>query len=253
MTALAVAAIFLAADAPQQTIELRVYRNTDLKKQEVVIDFVADALVPALNRHNVGPVGVFKPMEEEKDGKKQTAADLYVLISYDSMESYLATRDALAADDEYAAAARDFFSAVPKNPNYQRCDTSLMRAFAGMPTVEVPALTKGNQDRLFELRTYESHTEEKARLKVDMFNSGEIDVMKEVGLAPVFYGEVLAGSEAPCLKYMMSGPNLDEHKAHFKGFLDHPTWAKLKVMPKYAQTVSKIRKTFLVAARGSQI
>lgn len=246
MTALALAAALLAADAPQQTLELRVYRNSDPAKQAAVIDYVADALVPALNRHGVSPVGVFKPMDE-KD------ADLYVLIPYESLAASVATRDALAADEAYQQAAKSFLAAVPKQPNYTRCETSLMRAFAGMPTVEVPALTEGNQDRLFELRTYESHTEEKARLKVDMFNSGEIEVMKDVGLAPVFYGEVLAGGDTPCLKYMMSGPNEEEHKAHFKGFLDHPTWAKLKVMPKYAQTVSKISKTMLVAARGSQI
>lgn len=246
MTALALAAALLAADASQQTLELRVYKNTDAAKQVAVNDFVADVLIPALGRQGVGPIGVFKPMEE-KD------ADLYVLIPYASTEAVAASRDALASDEEYQKAARPFFDAPPKNPNYTRCETSLMRAFAGMPTVEVPALKEGDQERLFELRTYESHTEEKARLKVDMFNSGEIEVMKDVGLSPVFYGEVLAGPEVPCLKYMMCGPDMDEHTAHFKGFLDHPTWAKLKVMPKYAQTVSKITKTFLTPARGSQI
>lgn len=246
MNALAIAAMLLSADAAQQTLELRVYKNTDPAKQAIVADFVADTLVPALNRNGVSPVGVFKPMDE-KD------ADLYVLIPYESMQASLAVRDALAADEAYQTAARPFLDAPPKTPNYVRCDTSLMRAFSGMPTVETPALTADNQDRIFELRTYESHNEEKARLKVDMFNAGEIDVMKDVGLSPVFYGEVLAGADAPCLRYMMCGPNMDEHTAHFQGFLDHPTWAKLKVMPKYAQTVSKITKTFLLPAKGSQI
>lgn len=246
MTGLLMAAAMLSADAAQQTFEFRIYRNTDPDKQAAVIDYCADALVPALERHGVGPVGVFKPMDPAD-------ADVYVLIPFDSFDQSVSTRDALAEDEVYQAAAADFFAAPPKQPNYARCETSLMRAFAGMPTIEVPELSKAGKDRLFELRTYESHTEEKARLKVDMFNAGEIDVMKEVGLSPVFYGEVLAGGDTPCLRYMMCGPNMDDHKQNFQGFLDHPTWAKLKVMPKYKATVSKISKTFLVSARGSQI
>lgn len=245
MNTLAIAALLLSAESAQQTIELRVYTNSDPAKQTAVLDYVADALVPALKRHDVGPIGVFQPMESEK------SANVYVLIPYHSMDAVAATRDALGADDQYQSDAASFFAAKPKQPNYVRCDTTLMRAFAGMPTVEVPALAEGDQDRIIELRTYESHTSEKARLKVDMFNAGEIDVMKEVGLAPLFYGEVIAGGDAPSLKYMMSGPNLEEHKAHFNGFLKHPTWAKLKVMPKYSGTVSKITKTFLLPARGS--
>ena len=247
MTALALAAAFLSADDPRQFFELRVYRNDAADKQHAVLDYVADGLVPALNRAGVETVGVFEPIAEMNEG--QSAHDVFVLIPYETLDRVTEVRDALAADETLQAC--DFFKATPRDPNYARMDTSLMRAFAGMPTLEVPR--PPDEPRVFELRTYESHTQERAAKKVDMFNAGEIDVMKEVGLAPVFYGETLFAGDTPNLRYMMSGPDAETHAENFQGFLDHPTWDKLKKDPQYRQTVSKITKTFLRRARGSQI
>ena len=55
-----------------------------------------------------------------------------------------------------------------------------MKHFAAPPADKKP--------KIFELRTYMSPSEGKGLNKVQMFNSGEIPLMKEVGLAPVFYG-----------------------------------------------------------------
>ena len=77
--------------------------------------------------------------------------------------------------------------------------------------------------------------------------------MREVGLGPIFYGQVLIGSNLPHLTYMVSGENQDEHKKHWGAFGGHPTWAKLKNDPQYADTVSKIVNRFLVPTSYSQI
>ena len=236
------------ADDARQFFELRVYRNDDTAAGDRVAAFARDDLIPALNRAGVTPVGVFRPVAELNEG--QSAADVYVLIPYKTLADVTRVRDALARDEAYGAA--EFLSA--EGPaKYARIDTSLMRAFAGMPTMQVPPQTAGGEDRVFELRTYESKTEERAAKKVDMFNAGEIDVMNEVGLAPVFYGETLIASDAPNLRYMMSGPDVKTHAANFQKFLDHPTWDRLKKDPQYAGTVSRITKTFLKPADGSQI
>ncbi len=86
-----------------------------------------------------------------------------------------------------------------------------------------------------------------------MFNSGEIEVMHEVGLAPVFYGQVLVGKDLPHLTYMLSAEDRDAHKKHFDAFGQHPTWNRLKNDPQYADTVSKVSNWFLAPAAYSQI
>ena len=107
--------------------------------------------------------------------------------------------------------------------------------------------------RMFEIRTYESYSELKAIKKVEMFNSGEIEAMREVGLGPIFYGQTLLGPGLPRLTYMVSAENQEAHSKHWGGFGKHPTWNKLKNDPQYADTVSKIVNRFLVPTAYSQI
>jgi hypothetical protein len=106
---------------------------------------------------------------------------------------------------------------------------------------------------MFEIRTYESYSEVKAFKKVEMFNSGEIDTMREVGLGPVFYGQVLVGANLPHLTYMLSAENQEEHKKHWDAFGKHPVWNKLKNDPQYADTVSRITNYLVVPTAFSQI
>ena len=128
-----------------------------------------------------------------------------------------------------------------------------MQAFAGMPRLELPAYCREKKPRIFEVRTYESHSELKALKKVVMFNEGEIDLMREVGLGPIFYGQVLVGTGLPHLTYMVSAENQDAHKKHWDAFRVHPTWEKLKNDLQYADTVSRIENRFLVPTPYSQI
>ena len=86
-----------------------------------------------------------------------------------------------------------------------------------------------------------------------MFNSGEIEVMHEVGLGPIFFGQALIGPGLPHLTYMLSAEDQDAHKKHWGDFGKHPVWNKLKNDPEYADTVSKIRNWFLVPTPCSQI
>jgi hypothetical protein len=108
-------------------------------------------------------------------------------------------------------------------------------------------------ERMFELRIYESHDDLKARLKVAMFNDGEIDVMRDVKMAPVFYGETLIGQDVPNLIYMLSASDMESHEAHWKAFIGHPEWDRMKKLPKYKDTVSNITKVYLVPTDYSQI
>jgi hypothetical protein len=108
---------------------------------------------------------------------------------------------------------------------------------------------------MFELRIYPSHSEVKALKKIEMFNSGEMDVMRETGLAPVFYGQALIGSGLPQLTYMLSAEDQAAHDKHWAAFGKHPVWKKMQNDPQYADTVIKdgIKNHFLLPTSYSQI
>jgi hypothetical protein len=178
---------------------------------------------------------------------------LYMLIPFKTLAAFSELNAKLAADKTYAEAAHEYFAIPKDDPPYARIESKFMKAFAGMPVIEQPEYSVNKQPRLFELRTYESHTADKARLKVAMFNDGEIDIMRDVKLAPLFYGETLIGSDVPNLTYMLTAPDMKSHDEHWVGFRTHPDWLKMKELDKYKDTVSKINRWFLAPTDYSQL
>jgi hypothetical protein len=240
-------AVGAEAGTRQEFYELRVYRTADADKKQRMGAYLERALVPALGRMGLDRIGVFTNIDQPDDHS------LYVLIPYPTLDRLAALNPTLLADGEYQAAAREHFAVPKDDPVFSRIQSRLYKAFAGMPVIEMPEQTAQARARMFELRIYESHTEEKAALKVDMFNSGEIQVMRDTGLGPVFYGEALVGEDLPHLAYMLSAADRDAHKAHWQAFGEHPEWNRMKALPKYEDTVSKITNTFLEPTGYSQI
>lgn len=237
-----------AAPSGREYLELRAYRLRPDAPRALLDSYLERALVPALNRHGVRAVGVFTE-PEAKDGPAA-----WVLIPHASLDSFARVTAAVAADAALLAAAGDYFSAPTKeNPAFDRIDTWLLLAFAGLPQLAVPALAREGKSRVFELRVYESYTEVRARKKVEMFNAGEIGVMQEVGLSPVFYGEALVGRDLPHLAYLLCSADRETHRVNWTAFTQHPTWLALKADPQYADTVSKVTSRFLVPLACSQI
>jgi hypothetical protein len=176
-----------------------------------------------------------------------------VLRTFPSLGVFAQATARMSADPEYQKAGAEYLNSPKSNPAFERIDSWLMLAFAGLPKIELPAYCQEKKARMFELRTYESFSELKAIKKVEMFNAGEIDTMREVGLGPIFYGQAIIGSNLPHLTYMVSAENQDAHKKHWGAFGAHPTWDKLKNDPQYADTVSKVYNRFLVPTAYSQI
>ncbi len=205
--------------------------------------YLRDALLPALGRQGVGPVGVFTSLDDPKD------LSFTVLIAYRSLEVFAGVNPALKRDSAYLAAAKPYFDRSSKETAFTRIRSRFMKAFDGMPKIAVPK----SGPRVFELRTYESHHEEAAWRKIAMFNEGEIGIMRDVELGPVFYGETLVSDDVPNLTYMTHATDMDAHKKHWDAFRTHPKWDKMKVMPRFADTVSKITKTFLKPTAYSQV
>jgi hypothetical protein len=237
-----------AADSGQpQYYELRVYTTKTEQQQKLVSDYWQNAAVPACNRMGIQPVGVFTELQNSPTNH------VYVLIPCDSLEVFAAIPGRLASDAIYQAAAADFMAQPKSSPAYERIESSLNVAFDTMKKLAPPPSAAEKKPWIFELRTYQSPSESKGINKVRMFNSGEVQLMQEVGLCPVFFSRTLVGSQMPNLVYMVSGENMDEHNKHWKSFKDAPVWKELIGDPQYKDNVSHITNIFLKRTPASQI
>lgn len=234
-------------NSDQEYFELRIYKIFDYDKQRIAETYLEDALLPALNRMGLDRVGVFTNQGDENDHS------IFVLIPFPSVDKFTDMNSKLAANKEYQAAAASYFDREKKDPVYDRIESRFMKAFSGMPVMEIPSVSNEKQERIFELRLYQSHTEDHARRKVQMFNEGEIQVMRDTKLGPVFFGETLIGPDVPNLVYMLSSSDLETHKKNWKSFLAHPEWKRMKDLEQYKDTVSKSQKWFLQPTGYSQL
>lgn len=235
------------APAGREYYELRAYRFKPGASTAPLDAYLEKAFIPTVNAQSVPNVGVFTE-PDAKDGLV-----VWVLIPYTSLQTMLRVTAALNADATVQKAGAEYLKVGKDQAVFDRIDSWLHLAFMGMQKLQAPAGAESGQPRIFEMRTYESFSEVTALKKVDMFNNGEIDVMREVGLAPVFYGQALLGSNLPHLTYMLSGTDRASYDKNWKAFQVHPTWVKMKADPQYADTVSKITSRFLVPTRYSQI
>ena len=248
-----VSSLTAAADdtgAPRpQFYELRLYPLRRGPGQELFDNFYRDAAIPALRRAGIGRIGVFGV----KIGPENPA--MYVLLPHPSLDSLAVTPARLDADAEFQKAGAAFLNAPAANPAYVRVESSLMMAFDGMPNLEVPSFPGGGPSRIFELRTYESHSLKARRKKIEMFNRWEIPVFRRVGLTPVFFGRTLIGDRLPNLTYMLAFENAGARDKAWSAFGADPEWEKLRSTPGYtdAEIVCNISNLLLQPAPYSQI
>jgi hypothetical protein len=238
-----------AAKKKQEYYELRVYTLKDDLQQRTVDLYYKDAAIPALNRQGAKNIGVFTELQPAAEQHTR----LYVLISFPSVEDFSDMDGKLAKDIAYQQAATDYLTAAAEEPAYDRIQSSLLKAFSGLPNLAVP---NTNKDRIFELRRYESPSEYAGKKKIEMFNeAGEIEIFKRTGLTPVFFGEAIIGEARPNLTYMITFDNMEAHDANWKTFGSDAEWKKISGMPEYAdkKIISKITKTFLKPTTYSQI
>ena len=235
--------------ANQQYYELRHYQyaTRSAAHRNRLNTYLKDVAIPAWNRHGLTNVGVFNVMYGPN------APSLYVLLSHPDMASVGTLRARLADDATYQQDGAAFLEASLDNPGYVRVESSLMRAFSGMPELAVPAGAAAGEARIFELRIYESHSERAAIRKVEMFNKGEIDIFLATGLTPVFFGEAIVGTLLPNLTYMLTFKDMNDRDESWSKFRVHPDWKTMSSDPYYKDTVSNITSMILSPAPYSQV
>jgi hypothetical protein len=238
-----------AEKPPREFYELRLYHLRRGPKQKLFDDFYREAVLPAMKRIGLGPIGVFTV------AVGPDSPTVYVLVPHKSLDSFANAAGQLRTDAEYQKAGAAFINTPANDPAYVRVESSLMAAFEGVPKLEVPAAAAGNKPRIFELRTYESHSKQANKKKIEIFNTGEIAIFRRTGLQPVFFGETLIGSKLPNLTYMLTFENMAARDKNWSAFVSDPEWKKLSGTPGYTdpEIVSNISNLFLRPAPYSQI
>jgi len=237
----------LSQSAPRQYIELRRYHLLPSTKQRAFIAFVGAAAIPAMNRAGVSRVGAFTVVYGEN------APALLLVLAHPTLDTMISLRDRLAADAVYARAGAAILDAPMSDPAFVRVESTLLRAFDAMPTVEPSAGAAATQSRIFELRTYESHSDRAALNKLKMFNAGEVPIFRRAGLTPVFFGETVIGAKMPSLTYMLTFSNMSARDAAWAKFGQDPEWKTLSADPQYRDNVSAISDIILQPTAYSQI
>lgn len=211
------------AAVARELYELRTYRLVRGPMAGRLDAYLKDAFIPAARRAGCGPIGAFT----------QTfgagSPSLCLLIPHAAQHSVFALSAALDADPDYRRTAEPWLAATPLAPPYASLDIKLMHAFPHFPRIAPPAPTPG---RIFELRTYRSHSDRAGARKIEMFDTGgEIPIFRRVGLNPVFFAQDLTGAGLPSLTYMLTFPDMAAREKAWQAFRTDPEWRALAATP----------------------
>jgi hypothetical protein len=229
----------------QEYYQLRTYTLRTGPQLALTQGYFERALIPALNRLGMSPIGTFK-----LDVGPETPT-YYVLIPSTSAERLLPLDALLGKDPEYVKGASGFRDAPASAPAFVRAERSILSAFSGWPKLTAPKLEK----RIFQLRTYESPSQVAHTRKIQMFNEAEIGLFTKAGLNPVFFADTVIGRRMPNLTYMLTFPDLSTLTAHWTAFSGDPAWKELSQKPGNtdAEIVGNITNLYLSPLSSSQI
>jgi len=236
--------------AAAEYYDLQRYQLTNGPGTKLTDRYFAGALIPALNRLGIGPVGAFSVYF----GPETPA--YYLLLPSMKLETLVTANLELAKDNVFMKAAAPFWDAPGGAPPYIRIESTLLRAFEGYPKLTVPAAATKKEKRIYQPRTYESPTNMDHVRKVEMFHHGEFDIFEKAGAAGVFYADALIGPRLPSLTYMLSFPNVAALEATWEKFGADPDWKKLSNDPRFKldpPTVSNVTSIVLRPLPYSQV
>src|SRR5690554_3575280 len=130
--------------SPEREIyELKIYQLTRSASLNILKNYYKDAIIPFLNNKNVR-VGAFSEYSKDEPPR------VYILHVYNNPADYWNVIHEMHLDKKYIKAANEYLSLPPAQLVYDRYDTLLMEAFAGLPRMKVPPTNRS----LIELRIY---------------------------------------------------------------------------------------------------
>jgi len=212
----------VAKDGPR-LFELRSYLFRFGPMESRFAEYAKVALVPALNRAGVRPVGAFTVAIGSE------SPSLHLLLPHPDAASVVQLDARLAGDAEYRRAGAAPHGLPAGDPPYVSLESSLMSGFDTLPGIEVPSGAAAVPTRVFELRNYVSPNRAAGRKKIEMFESaGELAIFRRLGLTPVFFARNVVGPRLPSLSYMLVFPDMAAREKAWAAFRDDPEWLKLR-------------------------
>lgn len=230
-----------------QFYQLRRYQLVSGAQPKLTETYFREALLPALNRMGITPVGAFSV-----DFGPDTPS-YYLLMPSTNLEALVTVDLKLAEDSAFVKAAAAFWSAPASAPAFGHVESSLLRAFPGHPRITPPAERKAG--RVYQMRTYRSPSYAAHVRKVEMFHSGEFEIFAKAGCEAVFYADAMVGAQIPNLTYMLTFPSMEALTAGWDKFRTDPDWKKLSADPRFAYEaiVSNINNLVLKPLGCSQV
>ncbi len=146
----------------RELFQLKAYTFENVAQEQLTHDYLQKAFIPALKKLKIERVGVFKTRPNEKD----TLNQLIVLIPFNDFAQFESLDQKLTQDADYLMRGKDYLKASYDKAPYIRISSTLLKAFKDMPILKPSPLDAPRTERVYELRSYQSPTEELYRNKV---------------------------------------------------------------------------------------
>ncbi len=221
-------------DTSREIYELRTYNLTFRGNRNALMKYIKEVRSPFLKSAGARNSMIFSELGNQEPAKVWTITSYPDLITFQKAQRHSQQEEILKKSEEYFQSGK----------TYSRISSSLLEAFVSLPQMKEPI----TDAELFELRIYEGLNEDAVRRKIKMFDQEELDLFLKVDMNPVFFGKMVIGPYIPSLVYMLNFRDMDHRDKAWGDFLNHPEWDAMRVKPEYAETVSEIRKIFLVKA-----
>jgi hypothetical protein len=144
-------------------------------------NYLKDAYLPALHNQKIDRIGVFKPIDFAQDKR------LFVVIPYASFSQFSKVTKLVALDKNYINAGDKYINALHNEAPYTRKESIFLNSFSTAPVLKKPNLKSSVNEKVYELRSYESATESLHQKKVKMFNEGgETEIFSRLQFNPIF-------------------------------------------------------------------
>ena len=229
----------------QNFLELKTWRlhTSDENQSKRVADYLEHGLFPALRKAAAFPVAALSNLIGENGPYLVTITKFPSLAGMQETLGKMQRDADLERQTQLLSMGTGPGSGVP----FVRIESSLLQCFSAFPDAMVPPPGGTGPAHVFEWRTYESQTLTALRIKVGMFEGGEIGVFQRLGMKPVFFGETIVGVRQPCIHYMLSFDSLAEREKLWSAFGSDPEWKHISAPPqlKDSQIVGNISNVML--------
>ncbi|GGH02006.1 NIPSNAP family protein [Mucilaginibacter phyllosphaerae] len=223
-----------AQSADSYYYQIKVYHYKTQKQEGLIDDYLKKTYLPFLHQNNIFNIGVFKPVTADTADRK-----IYVFTAYKKWDDVQIIDERVKKLNNTAKSSADYVNAAYNDAPYTRVESTLLKAFVTRLKPVLPKLSGDRAKRVYELRSYESATEQLHYNKVRMFNSGETDLFDRLGFNPVFYGSVIAGDRMPNLMYLTTFNDKADRDKHWDAFGNDAQWKDLSGRKEFQHNVSK--------------